>query len=54
MDERETDYRYDYPLEEILELASRLKGLAEKHGTVYWLFNNDARYANPRTVMERL
>lgn len=54
LNRRETDYRYDYSPEEIRDLASRLKDLAESHDTVYCLFNNDAMFENAPSLKERL
>ena len=50
LNKRETDYRYDYSDEELLQLAEKLQALARQHETVYCMFNNDNMFANARAL----
>jgi uncharacterized protein YecE (DUF72 family) len=54
LNRKEYDYRYDYSDSELEELAEKLTRLAERHDTVYCMFNNDNMFANARTLMKLL
>jgi hypothetical protein len=54
LNRKEYDYRYDYSDSELEQLAEKLTGLAQRHKTVYCMFNNDNMFANAQTLMQRV
>lgn len=54
LNERETDYDYDYSEEELGEIAGRLRSLERRYKTVYCMFNNYEMYPNARRLQELL
>lgn len=54
LNERETDYDYEYTEEELQELARRLQKLEQRHEKVYCMFNNYEMYPNAGRLMEIL
>ena len=54
LNERETDYDYDYKEEELQELARQLRKLESRYTRVYCMFNNYEMYSNALRLEEIL